>query len=415
MKGKKLKIGLAVAALILLVSFVFFDKKAERVMMTATVRKGNFKDQVQCSGELQAEFSEDIKGPAGMGRFNIYEIKIENLIPEGTEVKKGDFICSLDKSTINSQLNEANVNLQKAQAILSRHEIDTAISLSQARVNIKNQTFEIEQKTLVLQQSKYEPPATIRQAELDLEKAKRELYRAKSDYILKRQQEISQIGTDNLEIKIQQDRIRELEEVQKSFIINAPKNGLLIYKKDWNGRKITTGTTINTWNPSVATLPDLSSLLTKTYINEVDIRKIKKDQHVQIGFDAFPKIKLTGKVISVANMGENQANSDSKVFEVMIRLQKLHPAIKPGMSTSNAILINELKDQVIVPLDAIFSEKNISYAYVKRGSKIDKQEIRIGLTNENEGVVLKGLGNNEQVYLAEPDEVKSDPIIRLKK
>jgi hypothetical protein len=112
-------------------------------------------------------------------------------------------------------------------------------------------------------------------------------------------------------------------------------------------------------------------------------------------------------------MGENQANSDSKVFEVIIKLEKLNPAVKPGMSTSNAILINEVKNQLTIPLDAIFTEKNISYTYVKNGSAINKQEIKIGDTNENEAIVLKGLKENEIVFLVEPESAKANKIVRL--
>lgn len=413
MNRKKIILPLAALAIIVIAYFIFFNKKKEQVQITSEIRRTNFKDQVLCSGELLAEFSEDIKGPTGLNRFNIYEIKIENIIPEGTEVKKGDFICSLDKSAINGQLNEANVNLEKVRGDYARTAIDTTLNLRQARLNIKNSYFEIEEKNLVLQQSKFEPPATIRQAELDLEKAERNLEKAKEDYELKTRQEVSRMNSIELDLKVYQDRINELQVLQSTFVINAPKNGLLIYKTDWNGRKLKSGSSVNTWSPAVASLPDLSSMLTKTYINEVDIRKIKKDQIVLVGFDAFPNIKLPGKVVTVANMGENQANSDSKVFEVTIKLEKLNPAVKPGMSTSNSILIKEIKNQLTIPLDAIFTEKNISYAYVKRGSSIDKQQIKVGATNENEAVVLNGLKEREIVFLTEPEAAKNNGLVRL--
>jgi multidrug efflux pump subunit AcrA (membrane-fusion protein) len=413
MNRKNILGGIGVLTVLVVVYFIFFRATKQQVQITYEIKSITFKDEVQCSGELQAEFSEDIQGPIGLNRYNIYEMKIENIIPEGTEVKVGDFICSLDKSIINGQLNEANVNLEKVRGDYARTAIDTTLTLRQARLNIKNQYFEIEQKDLVLQQSKFEPPATIRQAELDLEKAKRDLEKAKEDYELKERQEVSRMNSIELDLKIYQDRINQLQDLQNSFVINAPKNGLLIYKTDWNGRKLKAGSSVNTWSPAVASLPDLSSMLTKTYINEVDIRKIKKDQRVTVGFDAFPNIKLPGKVITVANMGENQANSDSKVFEVIIKLEKLNPAVKPGMSTSNAILINEVKNQLTIPLDAIFTEKNISYTYVKNGSAINKQEIKIGDTNENEAIVLKGLKENEIVFLVEPESAKANKIVRL--
>ena len=60
-------------------------------------------------------------------------------------------------------------------------------------------------------------------------------------------------------------------------MIYATEDGMLIYYKDFEGT-VKPGTQINAWNPTVATLPDLSVMLSQTYVNEVDIRKIKKNQ-----------------------------------------------------------------------------------------------------------------------------------------
>src|SRR2546428_5023242 len=106
MNKKKITLISCAVLVPILAYFVFFNQKKEKTLITAEVKKTNFKDQVFCSGELMAEFSEDISGPTGLGRFNIYEVKIQDIIAEGTEVKKGDYICSLDKSAISGKINE---------------------------------------------------------------------------------------------------------------------------------------------------------------------------------------------------------------------------------------------------------------------------------------------------------------------
>ena len=90
---------------------------------------------------------------------------------------------------------------------------------------------------------------------------------------------------------------------------------MVIYTKGWDGKPIKAGSQISTWRPVVATLPDLSVMLSKTYHNEVDVRKVKTGQKVEIGLDAFPDKKLTGVVTRVANVGEQRPNSDSKVLK----------------------------------------------------------------------------------------------------
>ncbi|MCK7532908.1 MAG: HlyD family efflux transporter periplasmic adaptor subunit [Marinilabiliales bacterium] len=82
---------------------------------------------------------------------------------------------------------------------------------------------------------------------------------------------------------------------------------MVIYKREWNGAKRKVGSEISPWDPVVATLPDLSSMISKTYVNEIDVSKVKAGQRVRLTVDAFPEKSYTGAVISVANIGEQLA------------------------------------------------------------------------------------------------------------
>ena len=67
----------------------------------------------------------------------------------------------------------------------------------------------------------------------------------------------------------------------QGFTIKAPAPGMVIYVKEWNGKKKTAGSQVNAWDPTVATLPDLTQMESITYVNEIDVRKISVGQTVQ--------------------------------------------------------------------------------------------------------------------------------------
>ena len=160
---------------------------------------------------------------------------------------------------------------------------------------------------------------------------------------------------------------------------------MVIYARDWNGKKKTTGTQINTWQPIVATLPDLTTMVSKTYVNEVDIRKVKSGQHVKIGLDAFPEKKLEGTVINVANVGEQKPNSDSKVFEVTIEIHDSDTTLRPAMTTSNNIVAEVIEDAISVPLESLFSQgDSITYVIKKNRIGYTKQQVIAGPSNDNQ-------------------------------
>ena len=151
----------------------------------------------------------------------------------------------------------------------------------------------------------------------------------------------------------------------------------------------------------------------KTYANEVDIRKIKKDLPVKISFDAFPDIEMEGVVTQVANVGEKKSGSDVNVFQVLISIKGSNENIRPGMTTSNRILTFKKEEVLSIPLEAIFSKDSITYVYKKDGFSIIKKQVEIGNSNNDEIVISKGLTENDIVYLNRPEGYEETSIEKL--
>jgi hypothetical protein len=192
---------------------------------------------------------------------------------------------------------------------------------------------------------------------------------------------------------------------------------MVIYVREWNGKKKGVGSQWNAWDATVATLPDLSQMESQTYINEVDVRKIALGQKVQITLDADPTKKLDGVVTAIANVGEQRPNQDSKVFEVKVQVTKPDTTLRPGMTTANAIEVAAVPNVLSVPLEAVVNEAGFSYVYKKDGGHVVKQMIEPGTTNDNEMVVKKGLTKEDHVLLTVPTDksgIKTEVIPGLK-
>ena len=68
----------------------------------------------------------------------------------------------------------------------------------------------------------------------------------------------------------------------------------------------------------------------------LDVLGVDLGQTVEVGLDAYPDKKLAGKVIRVANVGEERPNSDAKVFEVSVEIQGTDPTLRPSMTTRSS-------------------------------------------------------------------------------
>lgn len=402
-----------VAGLLVVLSWAWSGDEAKAVEIVAEVKRADFSAVVVSSGELIAKNSENIDGPEGLRQVGIWQVKIQDLIAEGTVVEEGEYVAALDQTEISGKIKDTGAELEKAESQFLQAKLDTTLTLRAARDEIVNMEFSLKQKQLTLEQSRFEPPAIIRQAELDLEKTQRDMIQIRENYLVKKQQAEAKMAEAGANLQQIKNKMDNLQRVFGEFTIKAPKAGMVIYMREWGGQKKKVGSTISPWDPAVATLPDLRYMLSKTYVNEVDIRKLATNQMVNIGLDAFPDLKLKGKVTQVANVGEQKGNTDSKVFEVVIEVLESDTNVRPGMTTSNRIYTNTVKDTLVMPLEAVFNQDSITFVYRKSGMSIEKVQVTLGDANENEVVVTSGLKEGDKVLLSEPAGYKEKAIVML--
>ncbi len=404
MKKKFIITGIVFAlAFILLFALTQITSRRNPTEFYTEVQKGQFDITVASAGELMAEKSLDIKGPEiAMGRdIRFFMIKIQDLIPEGTLVKEGDYVATLDRTDLNNSLKDTQTNLETLQTALNMKLLDTAVALNDLRDQIKNQKYTVQETAITLRNSKYEPAPTIRSAEIALDKAKRTLEQLNRSYAQKLAQNKTDIVNQTYWVNKNARRVKDLEEVLAGFTIKAPSSGMVIYKKEWSGTKRKVGSMINPFDRVVATLPDLTTMLSKTYVNEIDVSKMKIGQVADITIDAFPQKKFTGKVSYVANIGEKLNNSNDKVFEVQINVEGSDPALRPSMTTGNKVIVTTTKDAIFIPTECVQAgTDSIPFVYTKNGIK---QIVLLGESNEKNVLVEKGLKPGTIIYLNNPE------------
>jgi HlyD family secretion protein len=451
---------------IAIAALVVFNKMTSKSVVSNTyteVKKGAFEITVTNSGELLAERSLDIRGPemgqqqnqqqggqqvvvvstsssggqqvtvrssggsgggmgggggmsggGGMGGgrgsdMRAADLKILDIVPEGTIVKKGDYIAQLDKSSYENNLRDQLTSLTTARTSLEMAILDTAVTLSGLRDGITNQQNVVEEAKITLAQSLYESPSVKRQAQLSVDKAERTLEQKVKSYQLS----IAKLNASLLQRKLSVSKgerlIADLQDYIAKFTVTAPSDGMVIYKKDRNGSKRKAGSSINAFDLVIATLPDLSSMLSKTYVNEIEVSKIQIGQKVNINVDAFPEKAFTGSVMSIANIGEVLPNSDSKMFEVQIKVDGSDPALRPTMTTGNKIILKTYNDVVYVPSECVQAGlDSITFVYEKKGTK---QIVLLGESNDKNVIVEQGLTPGTILYITTPTEPEKFKLV----
>jgi hypothetical protein len=400
MKKKVYIIG-GVAVLAAIGGIFFFPGSKDSINQPVKAQRGLFEIVVTTTGELQALNMETINAPEELRGRNVRmsDIKIMDLVPEGTVVDSGDYVGALDRSSLDNSLKTTETELEQIKTQYENALVDTSLNLRQMRDNIQNLLFTLEESKITMEQSLYEPPATQRKAKNDYDRALRNYEQEVQRYSLRQEQELGKIRDIQIRLSRKEDEYKDMLDLISRFTIYAPKPGMVIYLKEWGGAKRKVGSTISPWDRTIATLPDLSVMVSKTYVNEVDISKIKTGQTVRLGVDAFPDRKYTGVVTDVANVGEQLKNSDAKVFEVLVRMNQSDSILRPSMTTSNEILIATIQDVIYLPLEAMHAD-SVPFVYRTNGTK---QVVIPGEMNDNFRIIEQGLEEGDEVYLSTPE------------
>jgi len=390
--------------IIIIVALYFFlgTKKSSTETIQVKVKSGEFKIAVTTTGELEAKSSEKIFGPGNLRQVRIWNVKIEEIVADGTVVDSGDFVASLDRTELANKLKDQELEIEQLETQYTKTKLDTTLELRNLRDELINLEYALEEKKIQLEQSKFEPPATIRQVEIELEKAERGFSQAIKNYQLRLEKANATMQEVSGQLTKAQRKYNEMADVLSDFTVFAPKAGMVIYKRDWDGKKQGVGSQISAWDNVVATLPNLSEMVSKTYVNEIDISKVKVNQQVDVGIDAFPEKKFTGVVTEVANIGEQMKNTNAKVFEVKIEVNEFDSVMRPAMTTKNIIITDIIDSSLFIPIECVYTEDSISYV-VTRNSK---QQVFVGKTNENEIIIKAGLEEDDEVYLVPPVNYK---------
>jgi len=373
------------------------------------IELGDLQAVVSGRGEINGEKSIKIELNSALQDYElrVWGFKIMDLIQEGKKVSKGDFIAQLDQSELMNNMRQRMTEKEKFDADLKNAVIDSTVNLTAKREDIANALLDLQYKQIDLDMSKYESGAQQRKAQMEYQKTQIALDKKKRDYVLEQNRLKVRIRRYQENGQNLQNMINKFQKAISFTRISSPGEGIVMIDKDFLGKKLTKDSRISTWMPTIAMLPDMSSVIVRTYIKEIDITKINLNDSVRITVDALPDKTLSGKVYKIANMGETKSGFDMNVFEVVIRLDRTDPDLKPGMTCNADIVVSNHRQVLLAPLKSIFKENKTSFVYVRTGSSISRKDVELGDEDDRHVVVRKGLEKGDRVLLYEPGKRSS--------
>lgn len=294
-------------------------------------------------------------------------------------------------------------------------KLETEGYLNQSEVKLAKKKVAEEEETYQNAKQQYDTydqhinPMLIRKGEMALKKAEAFLEETKksSSYSIAKAGALLEQARQHLDDLLLQLREAQNELSQTEIMTQAP--GMVILREDYRlgeRRKPRIGDTL-VKNQPLIDLPDLSVMMMKTRIREVDLFKIEIGKRATITVDAYPSLSFEGSLSSVGvlAMSEGGRLNEEKYFEIKILLEGSDPRLRPGMTSRATIHVDKRDQLLVVPIHAIFEDSSRPCCYIEnKGGVIEKKIIEIGLTNSQWAEVKKGLQEGDRICLLDPRE-----------
>jgi HlyD family secretion protein len=219
----------------------------------------------------------------------------------------------------------------------------------------------------------------------DVETSQKDVETAKIRYELARRQLKLALGGDDQALErylshpLQSDHLEE-------FTVTSPVEGSVITIDVEKGETINSVSSTVTGGTVLMKLADLSRLVVKTKINEVNIERVKPGQPVEIRLDAIPGKVYHGTVGLIAPQGVRTDNIVT--YEVTIPFTDADAGLRPSMTANIDILTGTLHQALSLPVEAIDHQSGHDYVWLQTGTSTAKRPVTVSQRTETEAILL---------------------------
>jgi len=361
-----------------------------------SVLSGNFMQSVIQSGEIEAVKASFIPMPQIDWKYG-YQFKIIGLLEHGKTVHKGDSVLKLDPSSIYKFILEKEDLLENELAASKKQIVQGENNIQELEAQLKTEQSSYDLKKLEVERSKFDTDVKKKIKELEFQQAEIKLNKVKRNLELKPRQD----GYDNRIQKIKviqcEDDLRDAKETLKKFLIRAPIDGIFqIAVNNWTDNpQIWKVGDMPYIEQILASIPDISKMRAKTYINEADIRKVHPGMKVIVRLDALPSVPFSGRITEISKIC--LPRDREKVFNITVDIAETDLRLKPGMTVNCEYVLYESANELFVPNSCILKDSGHSFVFLKRGNSPKKIEVTSGPSNSNHTIVKGEIKPGQQL------------------
>ncbi len=352
-------------------------------------------------------------GPPARRRRGDFHLQLQKLAPAGTMVKKGDVIAEFDRQYMLTRLDDY-------AAAVAMHKANYRKSQAETEVKRKAHTESVDAAKAGLDKAELDiktiPVLSAIQAErtrLAREEAEAEYRRRLEEIKFQRISEDAELRQAELEMREAEVELRRARNNAEKLIVRAPMDGMVVlldvFRHGEFGR-VKEGDELWSGQPFLQVV-DLSSMIVKAKVNQLDVEELRIGQRARVRFDAFPDLELPARVYSIGTVAKARQYRPEYVREVpvVLKLERTDPRVIPDLSVSADVIVEASEAELpVIPRSAVFRDEpgGPAYVFVKRGGGWERRPVELGTGNHVFVAVQRGLEPGEVVATRRPEAAR---------
>ncbi|MCW8999526.1 MAG: efflux RND transporter periplasmic adaptor subunit, partial [Kangiellaceae bacterium] len=275
------------------------------------------------------------------------QYKITFIAPEGSQAKKGQPLVSFDSSQLQQKLQVKQSELKTAQKTFENTKLTNESSLEKQKLDLAEAKMNQEKAKRKWEQSDgLESSLETRKLSIQFLIAENEFKRLKRTVAKTIETNKVKTAVAKSNVERLQSEVNQLQAGIGRMTVMAPKDGIIIYKSDHQGKKVSNGD--NIWmGRQVLGLPSLDKMIVKAKILEADAGKVSVGQKVEVVLDAVPERVFKGKISELGRVFRRKSREQPNIiFDAKIALDKADAELmRPGMAARIKIL-NQVVEEI---------------------------------------------------------------------
>lgn len=407
-KSSQVVRGLFVAVLLIAVAYagLQFWAPATREVPTARVERREFVQTVRTRGEVKSLHTVPVAAP------QTPDLTIVRLAADGKPIKKGEVVVEFDAATQEERYLEKSTEVRQVDSEIIQREAQHSIADEQNAMLVMRSEYDLERAKL--EASKQEILSEIEglKNQITVKVTEGELQKSKTTA---EATDISQ-QADIVQLEEKKNKaIRDLNRTKSylgNMVLRAPVDGVVQIRPNPRAQGSSSRSRPpfqegdSVWaGAEIADIPDLSSMVVEFRVEEIDRGRVRIGQKVRVRVDAVAGAVFEGSIEWLSPIATLifRRFPPEKNFPARARIAKLDDQLRPGMSASVEVIVEERPNVLVIPAKASFQIEGKPTVFVRSGNGFRRQIIDVLTRNANEIVVSGDLSEGEVIALENPE------------